>query len=191
MDTHNHDQNQSANGGKAVQQPASNGSDDAWQAFMAEHEDDLNDVNNSRAAKKFNRKAQQNERKATKRARKQMMLSVNELSNSNFVGGKPAGPRDFTGSSWLDTDDVMDRHGSPFVPPNPDLSGVNRGRAALWAVLVAGIALILIAVLLPSWAGFIGVLAALCVLVGAGGLVMTHKGHDETKQSWDDDGARV
>ncbi|EFA23877.1 MerC domain-containing protein [Bifidobacterium gallicum] len=168
--------------------------DAAWAAFMQDHADDLSDISTSRTAKKFSRKADKLEHSAqashAQKEHKQRMLSVDELPDKDFVGGHTSGPRDFHASSWLDVDQVMD-DASPFVPPNPDLHDVHRGRALLWTLLVLGVAAVIIAALLPSWSGIIGLIGAIFVLLGAGGLVAMHHGHDDTKITWDDDGARV
>ena len=100
--------------------PGSADFDAAWAQFAAEHAEDLNDVERSRNAKRFEKHAQRKEKEA--------LLSVDDLDPAAFAGGAGRGPRDFTGSSWLDTDDVMDRYGDPFTPPNPDLGPVNRHR---------------------------------------------------------------
>lgn len=80
--------------------------------FLDEYSDDLGDVERSHTAKKFDRHATRKEKREEKKA----ILSVNDLKQGSFVDS--SGPRDFTQSSWLDTDDVMDR-GSVFTPPIP------------------------------------------------------------------------
>lgn len=84
----------------------------AWNRFLDEYSDDLGDVERSRTARKFDRHATRQEKREEKKA----ILSVNDLKQGSFVDS--SGPRDFTQSSWLDTDDVMDR-GSVFTPPIP------------------------------------------------------------------------
>lgn len=86
--------------------------DSAWAAFEAEHQADLHDVASSRQAKKFEKQAKKREKEA--------LLSVDDLDIGSFTDdarpsrggkkGKQSGPRDFTGSSWLDTDNVMDAY---------------------------------------------------------------------------------
>ena len=50
-------------------------------------------------------------------------------------------PRDFTGSSWLDTDNVMDAYDDGgFTPPNPDLGPVKASTVLLTALLIIGLA---------------------------------------------------
>ncbi len=73
----------------------------------------LHDVASSRQAKKFEKQAKKREKEA--------LLSVDDLDIGSFTDdarpsrggkkGKQSGPRDFTGSSWLDTDNVMDAYG--------------------------------------------------------------------------------
>ena len=89
--------------------------DAAWAEFADSHADDLKAVERSRSAKRFEKHAQRREKEA--------LLSIDDLDQGTFTNDAPAngrGPRDFTGSSWLDTDRVMDRYGDDFVPPNPE-----------------------------------------------------------------------
>ena len=37
------------------------------------------------------------------------------------------------------TDDVMDRYGDPFTPPNPDLGPVNKSKLVFWILLIVGV----------------------------------------------------
>lgn len=157
--------------------------DAAWAQFAAEHADDLNDVERSRNARRFEKHAQRREKEA--------LLSVDDLDASAFAGGAGRGPRDFTGSSWLDTDDVMDRYGDPFTPPNPDLGPVDKSKLVFWILLVVGVAGIIGSVFLPSLAAVLGTVFGACALIGAAGLIVRHKGHAETKTDYFDDGARV
>ncbi|MUH58887.1 hypothetical protein [Bifidobacterium canis] len=152
----------------------------AWDRFLDEYSEDLQDVEKSRTAKKFDKHAAKQEKKA--------MLSVDDLKQDSFVNA--SGPRDFTNSSWLDTDDVMDR-GSVFTPPNPDLGKIRWSRLVCGILLVVGVVGVIATTFLPAYATVLGVIFGICVLVGAGGLFVTHRGHDETKTSEEDDGARV
>ncbi|NMM95925.1 hypothetical protein G1C98_0661 [Bifidobacterium sp. DSM 109960] len=158
--------------------------DAAWAAFEAEHQDDLNDVAESRNAKRFEKHAQRKEKEA--------LLSVDDLTADSFAKtGATHGPRDFTGSSWLDTDDVMDRYGDDFVPPNPKIGPVKKSKAVFWILLIVGVAGVIASVFLPSSTGIIGTVCGVCVLLGAVGLIAQHKGHSETRTDYFDDGARV
>ena len=86
------------------------------------------------------------------------------------------GPRDFTGSSWLDTDRVMDRYGDDFVPPNPEIGHVKLSKLVFWILLVAGVIGIIASVFVPALASILGSIFGLCALVGAAGLIVQHKG---------------
>ena len=66
----------------------------AWAQFAAEHAEDLNDVERSRNAKRFEKHAQRKEKEA--------LLSVDDLDPAAFAGGAGRGPRDFTGSPIWD-----------------------------------------------------------------------------------------
>ncbi|KAB8288529.1 hypothetical protein [Bifidobacterium avesanii] len=159
--------------------------DEAWRDFVAGHSDDLNAVERSRAAKKFEKQA--------KRREKEALLSVNDLDPSAFAGGgmpRAAGPRDFTGSSWLDADDVMDQ-GSDFVPPNPEIGHVRTSKLVLWAMVVVGVAALAGCLMLPSLSSLLGAVGGALTIIGGTGLLMLHKGHTQTRADEFDDGARV
>lgn len=154
-----------------------------WAAFAAEHADDLGDVERSRNARRFEKHA--------KRKEKEALLSVDDLDASAFAGNAGHGPRDFTGTSWLDTDDVMDRYGDPFTPPNPEIGPVKASRLVFWILLAVGVAGVIASVFVPALTGVVGTIAGVCVLVGGAGLIFQHKGHSETCTDVFDDGARV
>ena len=153
--------------------------DAAWAEFADSHADDLKAVERSRSAK---------------RREKEALLSIDDLDQGTFTNDAPAngrGPRDFTGSSWLDTDRVMDRYGDDFVPPNPEIGHVKLSKLVFWILLVAGVIGIIASVFVPALASILGSIFGLCALVGAAGLIVQHKGHRETRTDEFDDGARV
>ncbi|MEE1296705.1 MAG: DUF308 domain-containing protein [Bifidobacterium sp.] len=161
--------------------------DDSWSEFVSEHAEDLQDVERSRTGRKFSRHVEREQKKA--------MLSVNDLKEDSFVGGN--GPRDHTGASWLDTDDIMDRHGAGFTPPNPDLrGGTTTTRLVCGILLVVGVVGIILASLFPAHTGWIGLVSAILIMVGAGGLMLTRSPNPHLPDHEDDDytgdnGARV
>lgn len=158
--------------------------DAAWAAFEAGHRDDLKDVAGSSSARRFERHAERKEKEA--------LLSVDDLDAGAFAGGGRArGPRDFTGSSWLDADDVMDRYGDDFVPPNPKIGQIKRSKLVFWILLVAGIAGVIASVFVPMLTGLLGTVFGVAALLGAAGLIIQHKGHTQTREDEFDDGARV
>lgn len=101
------------------------------------------------------------------------------------------GPRDFTGSSWLDTDHVMDRYGDDFVPPNPEIGRVKLSKLVFWVLLIVGVIGVIASAFIPTLAAILGSIFGLCALVGAAGLLVQHKGHSQTRVDEFDDGARV
>ncbi|WEV70074.1 DUF308 domain-containing protein [Bifidobacterium sp. ESL0775] len=159
-----------------------------WKQFEAEHADDLDDISSSRNAKRFEKRAKREEKKA--------LLSVEDITADSFADGfsssssKQHGPRDFEGSSWLDTDDVMDRL-DDFTPPNPDLGHLDPVKVVFWALLIAGIAGLIAAVFFPRFASILGLVFGLCALIGGVGLLSLHKGHSQTRTDYFDDGSRV
>ncbi|RSX54172.1 hypothetical protein D2E25_0480 [Bifidobacterium goeldii] len=163
------------------------GDDLDWAAFAAEHADDLDDVARSRNARRFERHAQRKEKEA--------LLSVNDLDAGTFTDDvvplHQRGPRDHVGSSWLDTDDVMDQYGDDFVPPNPKIGHVQASKLVFWILLLVGVAGIIGSVFVPALAAILGSVFGVCALIGAAGLILQHKGHSETRTNPFDDGARV
>lgn len=160
-----------------------------WAAFAQAHADDLKDVEHSRNAKRFEKHAQRKEKEA--------LLSVSDLDNGTFtddimpLNQRRRGPRDNTNSSWLDTDDVMDRFGDDFTPPNPEIGPVSKTKLVFWALLIVGVLGVIASVFFPALAAILGTVFGACALIGAGGLILRHKGHSETRDDYFDDGARV
>ena len=158
---------QATNGADTPQSHDANDLDAAWAAFEAEHQADLHDVASSRQAKKFEKQAKKREKEA--------LLSVDDLDIGSFTDdarpsrggkkGKQSGPRDFTGSSWLDTDNVMDAYDDGgFTPPIPLLGAL------------------------------LNILFGLGVILGLGGLVakiLNRKDRPGDQGGYYDDGARV
>jgi hypothetical protein len=149
---------QATNGADTPQSHDANDLDAAWAAFEAEHQADLHDVASSRQAKKFEKQAKKREKEA--------LLSVDDLDIGSFTDdarpsrggkkGKQSGPRDFTGSSWLDTDNVMDTYDDGgFTPPNPDLGPVKASTVLLTALLIIGLVGEAVMIFVSSgWASF-------------------------------------
>lgn len=158
--------------------------DAAWAQFEQEHAEDLRHVAQSRNAKRFEKHAQRKEKEA--------LLSIDDLDRGTFTDDfQRRGPRDFTGSSWLDTDDVMDRYGDDFVPPNPTIGRVPVAKALFWGLLIAGIIGVIASVFFPALAAILGTIFGMCILIGGAGLLAQHKGHSQTRSDMLDDGARV
>lgn len=179
-----HPNAESHDGGNVPSSDA-NDLDAAWAEFASSHADDLKAVEHSRSAKRFEKHAQRREKEA--------LLSIQDLDQGTFTDDMPQnrGPRDFTGSSWLDTDSMMDRYGDDFVPPNPEIGHVKISKLVFWVLLVVGFAGIIASVFMPALAAILGSIFGLCALVGAAGLIVQHKGHSQTRFDEFDDGARV
>lgn len=158
--------------------------DAAWSSFEESHADELDEVARSRSAKRFEKHAE--------RQAKEALISVSDLDEGSFTGDKPArGPRDFTTSSWLDVNHTMDQYGDDFVPPNPKIGHVATSRLVFWAFLIIGVIGVIITVFLPTIAGLLGTVFGVAIFIGAAGLILQHRGYDETKSDAFDDGARV
>lgn len=158
--------------------------DDDWEMFMSEHADDMGSIEQSRNAKKFERHVQREQKKAA--------LNVRDLKADSFAGARGAGhgPRDFTGSSWLDTEDVMDQ-GNDFIPPNPAIGPVRKTTLIYVAFVVLGVLALAGAILLSQFASVLGTIGGLLTILGAAGLFYQHRGHTETRSDPFDDGSRV
>ena len=189
--------------------------DKAWAAFEEAYKDDLKDVASSKQARKFEKQAQRREKEALLHVedldlgtftddavplRERLRLRGNAAgpsnagsskSNSSSTSANQSGPRDFTGSSWLDTDDVMDRYGDDFVPPNPQIGPVDKSKLVFWILLLVGVFGLIASVFVPALAALLGTVFGLCTLLGAAGLIIQHRGHSQTRQDEFDDGARV
>lgn len=164
--------------------------EDAWKQFEAEHADDLDDISSSRNAKRFEKHAKREEKKA--------FLSVEDITPDSFTdgfsssssSGKAHGPRDFEGKSWLDTVDDMDSL-DDFTPPNPDLGHLNPVKVVFWALLIIGIVGLIAALFFRRFTTTLGIIFGLCALVGGVGLLSRHKGFRQTQTDYYDDGSRV
>lgn len=194
---------QATNGADTPQSHDANDLDAAWAAFEAEHQADLHDVASSRQAKKFE--------KQTKKREKEALLSVDDLDIGSFTDdarpshggkkGKQSGPRDFTGSSWLDTDNVMDTYDDGgFTPPNPDLGPVKASTVLLTALLIIGLVGEAVMIFVPGLnaipllGALLNILFGLGVILGLGGLVakiLNRKDRPGDQGGYYDDGARV
>ena len=174
-----------SHGGGNVPSSDAHDLDAAWAEFASSHADDLKAVEHSRNAKRFEKHAQRREKEA--------LLSIRDLDQGTFTDDMPQGrgPRDFMGSSWLDADSVMDRHGDDFTPPNPSIGHVKVSKLVFWVLLVVGVAGIIASVFMPTLAAILGSIFGFCALVGAAGLIVQHKGYSQTRSDEFDDGARV
>jgi preprotein translocase subunit SecF len=161
------------------------GNDTDWDAFLAEHENDLGAVQDSRAAKKFEKKAEKEERQA--------LLNAQNLKSRAFTAQARIqtedAPRTYQ-TSWLDVDNTMD-DGSPFVPPDPDISDVRKSSIVFGILLALGVIGIVVSVFLPNIIAFLAPVAGVLLIIGAAGLFSHLRGHTETKANPFDNGARV
>lgn len=177
--------NKDTNADPAPQNDGYDGTDREWERFMSDHGDELNELERSRSARKFD--------KAAKKAEKAAQFDVRDLKSSAFADTRirtAPGPRDFQGRSWLDTDDVMDED-STFTPPNPSLGPIRKSTVLFVAMLVVGVACLVAAIFTPPFSGLLGTAGGLLTLLGATGMFIRHRGHAETRIDPFDDGARV
>ncbi|MFT8355811.1 MAG: CvpA family protein [Bifidobacterium aquikefiri] len=157
---------------------------DDWAMFLSEHQDDMGSIEHSRNAKRFE--------KHVKREQKKAALNVRDLRADSFADtqGADRGPRDFTGSSWLDTDDVMDE-GNDFVPPNPAIGPVRSTTLVYVIFIILGVLALGAAIFIAQFASLLGTIGGVLTILGAAGLFYQHRGHTETRRDPFDDGSRV
>lgn len=156
--------------------------DEAWAQFAQAHAEDFRAIERSKDAKQFSKQAARQEKEA--------LLSVHDLKEDSFTA-HARGPRDFTGSSWLDTDNVMDRYGDDFVPPHPSFGKPRFSLLLCWVLFLIGVFGIIASTLLPAAIGVLGTVFGLCLLIGGAGLLAQLRGFHDTRTDPDDDGARV
>ncbi|PLS27140.1 hypothetical protein [Bifidobacterium parmae] len=191
--------------GKTAKTPSGAGRDDAakpdlgnldaaWAAFEAEHKDELRSVASSRNAKRFEKHAERRE--------KERLIDIDDLKPDAFSRtGASHGPRDFTGSSWLDTDRVMDAYDDGgFTPPNPEIGPVKRSTLVCWILLAVGLVGSIATMFIPGIGSvpFLGWLLSfafsMCTIIGLGGLIgklLTRRRQTGDRGGYFDDGARV
>ena len=163
--------------------------EEEWSAFESSHAQDLDDVAHSRSARHFEKHAERKEL--------EVLLSVHDLEQGSFTDDLPksgTGPRDYTKSSWLDTDSVMDRFGDDFTPPDPHIGHMGATTLTFWGLLGIGIIGIIVTVLLPSLAGLLGTIFGACIIIGGTGLIIQHRDHKRGPDSSSTDfpdGARL
>ena len=142
-----------------------------------------------------------------KKREKEALLSVDDLDIGSFTDdarpdrGRKGGPRDFTGSGWLDTDNVMDAYDDGgFTPPNPDLGPVKASTMLLVALLIIGLVGETVMIFVPGLntisllGALLNILFGLGVILGLGGLVakiLNRKDRPGDQGGYYDDGARV
>ena len=157
--------------------------DDAdWRNFVDSHSDDLSDIEKSHTARKFE--------KAAKKEEKKRLLDAQDLTSDSFSSTRSAGhgPRDFN-NSWLDIDDSLGDE--DFVPGPANVGSFKRSTFVFAIMTVVGVLGLILVLFVPAIAGILATVAGLLTLIGAVGLVMQLRGHNETKSSPFDDGARV
>lgn len=149
--------------------------DESWENFVQEHEQDLQDIENSHSAHRFERHAQRQENKKL----------MQELRDNT----RTAGPRDFTNSSWLQTDSIMDQLGDDFIEPNPTFSYSNKPLILYTILFIISIVGVIVSVLFPAYTAIIGSLSALIFLLAGAGLLAQLR--NKKPRTPFDDGARV
>ncbi|MDD6372996.1 MAG: hypothetical protein PUF97_00660 [Bifidobacteriaceae bacterium] len=135
--------------------------DEMWEQFVHDHEQDLSDLSNSHAARRFEREARRREKAAQKAQESQAMREFDDMAHEPTVR---RGPRDFSTSIL---DDSPDDH---FTPPNPsgNLSAYAKGYLALFII---GVVLLLLAVVVPGAAGACGFAGGMFVLLAIVALI--------------------
>lgn len=129
-------------------------SDEQWQEFLDAHSDDLENVESSRAAKKFERSAQRAEKKA------QRKLRIEDFNDSVFA--QPRTPIRGYSVSWLDADEA-DNH---FHAPDPSWNSLQIAVIAAVILIILGFASLLGALCVPQLRQFLGATSGILILLG-------------------------
>lgn len=192
--TPNGDGRGSEGAGDPTTKPDLGNLDAAWSAFEAEHKDELKSVASSRNAKRFEKHAERRE--------KEQLINIDDLAPDAFSRtGASHGPRDFTGSSWLDTDAVMDAYDDGgFTPPDPEIGPVKRSTLVCWILLAVGLVGSVATMFIPgldtlpflNWLA--DILFGMCTVIGLVGLIsklLNRRQQTGDRGGYFDDGARV
>lgn len=136
-------------------------SDDSWETFAREHQDELNNLEQSKDAKKFEKHI----KKAQKAQKAQGGFSSSDFKNNAFIAGNPHGPRTYS-TSWFDADEA-DSH---FTPPH--FSSPLSLSAIIGLILgAAAVVLLILSLNMPSASSLLATLSAICVLLSLGLIV--------------------
>lgn len=136
--------------------PSTHASNDAaWAEFVNGHSEELSDVADSRTAKKFEKKAAREEKKATR-----VKMQMKDFHSDVFVSAPPT-PRGYS-TSWLDADDT-DNH---FTPANPTWSSIHGSAVTAAVLLVLGFVSVFAALALPGWRMLLGSVGGVLLILG-------------------------
>lgn len=147
---------------------------DAWNQFVSEHADELQDMERSNHAKRFEQHV--------RRLEKKQQLAYQQPRV------KTPGPRDTT-TSWLDVDETMDNYDDGFTAPNPDFPHPSRIVLLMWIFIMLGVAGIIISAFVPMLAYLLGTSSAVILLIASSILLIKRRKPDNFDD--EDDGARV
>lgn len=135
--------------------------DAQWSAFLASHADDVQALDASRTAKRFEKEAAKQDRQRHERQRKEAEEQFKQMARSE----QGRGPRDFETSIL---DDAPDDH---FTPPDPDGSLDHYTRTYL-ALLIVGLVLVVLGFVLPRFATVLESTGGMFLIIGILALVM-------------------
>ncbi|MFD0704914.1 hypothetical protein ACFQY8_04035 [Alloscardovia venturai] len=140
-------------------------SDDAlWQEFVSSHEDDLRSVENSRAAKKFTKKAhridKEEKRKDGQEEKYQHKLSVKDFDSQAFTSNTQ--PTRGYSISWLDADD-MSNH---FQAPQPQKGTAQLSIVIGAVMIIIGFIAIFVSFMAIPFAQLIAAVGGIVLLIG-------------------------
>lgn len=153
--------------------------DSDWEDFLTSHTEDLGSIEGSHTARKFEREAKKTEAKK--------LIDASQLTPDSFASGAGQGPRDYA-TSWLDADDAL---GTSYNPGPVDLGSLKRSTVTFAIFAVVGVLGLILSLFIPRLAGVVATVAGVILIIGATGLLLQLRGHNETKTDPFDDGARV
>lgn len=204
-DSHEHTvaHSDSSTSKQAKTNSTSDSDESEWQRFMDDHGQEFADLENSRTARHFERKAHRIEEKETRhlldaadlrrhalthrhrRIPKEEMPPFADASDNTTQDGPGHGPRDFE-TSFLD----IDAPGEAFAPSDGKLGHVRLSTLVFTIAAIVGLILVVLSLFLPMPAVVAGIGGAL-LLIGAVGLFSALRGHSETRHDPNDSGARI
>ena len=154
--------------------------DDTWADFVNAHSEELESIEKSRKAKKFEKNASRiDEQKSTKRP----TLRIKSINDDVFVNNTTT-PRGYS-TSWLDADD------DHFHAPNPSWSSVTTSSVIAAVLVIIGFGSIFAAAAFPAVRSLCALIAGISLILAFGILGTMHRSRTNSASNRHNDGARI
>lgn len=165
--------NQQENGDANSEHNASK-PDSEWEQLVAEHSDEFHDLEQSRAAHRFERSASKKEKAKERHEQRAERKREKEQEQEQT--------RHLLDASQLES--------SAFTPGHDDFRSARRSTVLFTISAIVGFILVIVSLFAPI-PGIIAGLGGLFLLVGGVGLFFALRGFKETRHDINDDGARL